>query len=163
MVTLVTGNLFQSKTQTLVNAINCRGVMGKGIALDFKVKYPLMFEDYAGRCARHEVKLGEPYVFKLHKGVWILNFPTKDHWRDDSHLPDIVKGLDYLEAHYKEWGIESMAVPALGCGKGRLNWKTVGPILYQHLNRFEIPVELYPPSGTAEAETVVDFLAKNGQ
>ncbi|MBN9391981.1 MAG: macro domain-containing protein [Chloroflexi bacterium] len=148
MVTTVSGDLLESKAQTLVNAVNCQGVMGKGIALQFKKRFPAMFADYAAQCDRSEVKLGEPYIFKSASGPWILNFPTKNHWRDRSYLKDIVKGLEYLLAYYREMGISSMAVPALGCGAGGLEWEEVGPVLYEYLGKMAIPVELYAPVET---------------
>ena len=81
MVNLVTGNLFDSEAQTLVNAVNCAGVMGKGIALAFKRRYPAMFADYAARCKEGRVRLGEPYLYRGESLPWMLNFPTKGHWR----------------------------------------------------------------------------------
>src|SRR5216684_726913 len=97
------GDLFRSEAQTLVNTVNCVGIMGKGIALAFKERFPDMYKDYVARCERGEVRLGEPYLYKQLFGPWILNFPTKDHWRAVSRLSDIVAGLDYLTSHYKEW------------------------------------------------------------
>src|SRR5206468_3390836 len=104
----------ESKAQTLVNTVNTVGVMGKGVALEFKKRFPEMYADYSRRCARHEVELGRPYLFKQLVGPWILNFPTKDHWRSLSKLTDIIEGLEYLHDHYKQWGITSLAVPPLG-------------------------------------------------
>lgn len=158
MVQVRDGDLFASSAQTLVNTVNCVGVMGKGIALTFKKLYPEMFRDYEARCKRRQVKLGEPYLFRQMIGPWILNFPTKDHWRSVSNLANIERGLDYLEAHYQEWGITSLAVPPLGCGNGGLDWRVVGPTLYRRLARFSIPVELYPPIGTPAAELTESFL-----
>lgn len=89
----------------------------------------------------------------------IVNFPTKQHWRSVSHLSDIEAGLDYLEGHYKEWQIRSLAVPPLGCGNGQLEWRVVGPILLRHLQRLDIPVELYAPHGsTLLGEIQLDLL-----
>jgi len=147
-VRVLTGDLFQSKAQTLVNAVNCVGVMGKGIALEFKKRFPAMYQDYVARCAAKQVRLGEPYLFNRPTLPWILNFPTKDDWRSVSRLSDILIGLEYLERCCREWGIESLAVPALGCGEGKLEWQVVGPALYDHLSRLGIPVELYTPHGT---------------
>lgn len=143
-MTVTTGNLLASQAQTLVNTVNCVGIMGKGIALAFKRRYPAMFADYVRRCDRHEVVLGKPYVFHAADHL-IVNFPTKDHWRAVSRLEDIVAGLEHLERHYREWGITSLAVPPLGCGNGQLEWDVVGPTLYRHLSRLGIPVELYAP------------------
>src|SRR5581483_4187955 len=141
------------------NTVNTVGVMGKGIALDFKRRFPDMYADYRGRCERHEVHLGMPYLYRRPSPPWVLNFPTKGDWRAVSHLSDIVTGLDYLERHYREWGITSLAVPPLGCGQGQLDWEVVGPLLYRRLDRFDIPVELYAPYGTADAQLQTTFLS----
>src|SRR5262245_32555101 len=98
---VVEGDLFASSAQTWVNTVNTVGVMGKGVALEFKKRFPTMYEDYLRRCARGEVKLGRPYLFRQLVGPWIVNFPTKGHWRAVSRLSDIVDGLDYLKEHYK--------------------------------------------------------------
>ncbi len=147
MVQIVTGDLFMSEAQTLVNAVNCAGVMGKGLALAFKRRFPDMFRDYQSRCARSEVRLGEPYLYRRATPPYILNFPTKDHWRSRSKLEDIVAGVHYLQRQYVEWGITSLAIPALGCGLGQLDWATVGPVLYRLFSEFTIPVTLYAPTG----------------
>lgn len=146
------GDIFKSKAQTLVNTVNCVGVMGKGIALGFRKRFPAMHDDYVRRCERGEVKLGQPYLYRQEGGPWVLNFPTKDHWRSVSKLADIEAGLQHLEANYQEWGLESIAVPPLGSGLGGLEWQVVGPALYQHLSRLEIPVELFVPFGTPHDE-----------
>lgn len=158
MVKVVVGNLLDSKAQTLVNTVNCVGVMGKGIALEFKQRFPEMFADYEARCRRGEVKLGRPYLYKGLFPPWILNFPTKDHWRSVARLEDITRGLEHLVAHYESWGITSLAVPPLGCGQGQLEWRVVGPTIYRYLSRFEIPVELFAPYGTPHEELQVEFL-----
>jgi O-acetyl-ADP-ribose deacetylase (regulator of RNase III) len=146
MVEIVTGDIFNSEAQTLVNAVNCAGVMGKGIALAFKRHFPAMFADYAERCKEGRVRLGEPYLYRGESLPWVLNFPTKDHWRSASKLEAIVAGLSYLEAYYHEWGITSLAVPALGCGAGQLEWNVVGPILRDMLGKLDIPVTLFAPA-----------------
>jgi uncharacterized protein YwgA/O-acetyl-ADP-ribose deacetylase (regulator of RNase III) len=157
-LTVTTGDLFASGAQTLVNTVNTVGVMGKGIALEFKNRFPEVFKDYEARCQRHEVRLGEPYLYRRGTEPWVLNFPTKRHWRDVSRLSDIERGLDYLEAHYQRWGITSLAVPPLGCGNGQLEWRVVGPTLARRLARFEIPVTLFGPHGTPQAELSPTFL-----
>jgi O-acetyl-ADP-ribose deacetylase (regulator of RNase III) len=158
-VEVVAGSVLDSSAQTLVNTVNCVGVMGKGIALQFRKRFPDMYEDYVARCEQGEVRLGVPYLFNPRdeqlnlfgsdRRPWVLNFPTKRHWRARSRLEDIVEGLRYLEQHYAEWGIQSLAVPPLGCGNGRLEWKEVGPILHSYFGRFDIPVTVYVPEGTA--------------
>ena len=161
-VTIRSGDLLRSPAQTLVNTVNCVGVMGKGLALGFKQAYPAMFEDYARRCASREVRPGQPYLWRpAHADQhWILNFPTKRHWRSRSRLSDIVSGLDWLEAHCEEWRIESLAVPALGCQNGGLRWAEVGPLLYERLGRLGIPVALYAPLGASPEESTEEFLRR---
>ena len=160
MIRPCVGNIFASQMQTLVNTVNCVGVMGKGLALEFKKRFPDVYKDYVVRCREKQVHLGEPYLYRRLLPPWILNFPTKDHWRSVSRLSDIIDGLEYLERHYREWGITSLAVPTLGCNNGQLEWRVVGPTLYRYLCRFDIPVELYAPYGTPEEEFDVSFLAQ---
>ena len=162
MIHVLSGDLFESKAQTWVNTVNCVGVMGKGVALGFKQRFLEMFADYERRCERGEVQLARPYLFKHLVEPWIVNFPTKQHWRQVTNLKDIIAGLEYLHAHYKDWGIKSLAVPPLGCGNGQLEWRVVGPTLYRHLKRFDIPVELYAPHGTPHAELQPSFLGAMG-
>lgn len=157
-LTVTIGDLFTSRAQTLVNTVNCVGVMGKGIALGFKQRFPEMYSDYEARCRRGEVRLGEPYLYKQERLPWVLNFPTKDHWRGLSRISDIVRGLEFLAAHYSEWGIISLAVPPLGCGNGQLDWTVVGPTLFRHLSKLEIPVELYAPDKTPKEQLTLSFL-----
>ena len=158
MVNVLVGDIFESRCQTLVNTVNCVGVMGKGLALQFKKQFPEMYQDYVTRCERKEVRLGEPYLFRRLLPPWILNFPTKDHWRSVAKLDDIVRGLAFLEQHYQSWGMESIAVPPLGCGEGQLEWRVVGPTLFRHLSTLEIKVELYAPFGTSHEELQAEFL-----
>ncbi len=160
MITVLVGDIFKSRMQTLTNTVNCVGIMGKGIALEFKKRFPEMFADYNERCKRKEVKLGEPYLFKQLIPPSILLFPTKEHWRSVSSLPAIEKGLMHLKANYKRWGITSIAVPPLGCGLGELEWNIVGPTLYQDLRDLEIPVELYAPWNTPHVQLTPEFLAE---
>jgi len=158
MVKVIVSDIFQSKAQTLINTVNCVGIMGKGLALEFKKRFPDMFRDYFVRCKRGEVQLGKPYLYEQLTPPWILLFPTKQDWRSVSRLSDIEAGLRYLESKYQEWNITSIAVPPLGCGLGRLEWSVVGPTLYRHLRKLQIPVELYAPHGTPEGELTPEFL-----
>ncbi len=143
-VKLTKGDILQSRAQTIVNTVNCVGIMGKGVALAFKRKYPEMYRDYVSRCDKGEVEVGKPYSYMVEDRI-VVNFPTKQHWRSVSHLSDIEAGLRHLGAHLKEWGITSIALPPLGCGNGQLDWSVVGPTLHRHLSTFGIPVELYVP------------------
>ncbi len=159
LVTPMIGDIFKSSAQTLVNTVNCVGVMGKGIALGFRQRFPEMHREYVSLCERGDVRLGRPYLWKAAVPPWILNFPTKDHWRQDSSLEAIVAGLEYLEEHYREWGIASLAVPPLGSGLGGLDWRIVGRVLYQHLTRLDIPVELYAPVDVPSDQLTHDLLS----
>jgi len=158
MIKVLIGDIFESGAQTLVNTVNTVGVMGKGIALGFRQRFPEMYEDYVRRCQRREVQLTRPYIYRRLTPPHIINFPTKDHWRSVSRLDDITEGLRYLQAHISEWGVMSLAVPPLGCGEGRLEWRVVGPTLYRHLHDLNIPVELYAPFGTPHEELRPEFL-----
>jgi O-acetyl-ADP-ribose deacetylase (regulator of RNase III) len=139
------GNLFRSEAQTWVNTVNTVGAMGKGVALKFRQRFPDMFEDYRRRCESGDVRLGEPFLYTREESPWILNFPTKAHWRSSSNVYPIIDGLDVLERRAPIWGVESLAVPPLGCGQGGLEWRIVGPLYYDRLSRLAIPVELYAP------------------
>lgn len=157
------GDLFASDAQTLVNTVNCVGVMGKGVALKFKEQFPEMFEDYRRRCDRQAVKIGQPYLYEDKSGVKIINFPTKNHWRSASRLSDIEEGLSYLAEHIEAWGVTSIAMPPLGCGNGGLEWSEVGPLIYQKLHHLPIDIEVFAPYGTSSAELKIDFLAAPAQ
>jgi O-acetyl-ADP-ribose deacetylase (regulator of RNase III)/uncharacterized protein YwgA len=163
MFRALVGNLFDSQAQTLVNTVNCVGVMGKGVAEQFKSRFPAMFEDYKKRADRRAVRLGEPYLYQDRSGVQIINFPTKDHWRSPSRLADVERGLDYLVAHASEWGITSIALPPLGCGNGGLEWSEVGPLIYQKLHRLPIDVECYAPYSTPKQQLTEEFLSAPSQ
>lgn len=163
MIKALIGDLFASEMKTIVNTVNCVGIMGKGIAAIFKKNYPAMFEDYEFRCNRKEVKLGEPYHYSALAGVSILNFPTKGHWRAATRLEDIESGLDYFVRHYQEWGIQSIAFAPLGCGNGGLDWATVGPLMYAKLKNLDVDAELYAPYGTSANQLKKDFLESNKQ
>jgi O-acetyl-ADP-ribose deacetylase (regulator of RNase III)/uncharacterized protein YwgA len=158
---ILVGNILQSKAQTLINTVNCVGVMGKGIALEFKKRFPDMFKDYVERCERHEVKLGVPYLYKTLLPPQVINFPTKDHWKSVSRISDIERGLQILLRQYKEWGVTSLAIPPLGCGNGQLEWQVVGPLIYRCASQMDIPVELYAPYGTAPKQLTIEFLVQN--
>ena len=152
------GNILESNAGTLVNTVNCDGVMGKGIALDFKKKYPEMFKDYAARCAQKEVRPGVPYLYSELFGPSILNFPTKDHWRSPSKITYIEAGLDWFVSNYKDLGITYVAFPPLGCGNGGLSWRMVGPLMVRNLKDLPISIEIYAPYGTSKEELSMTFL-----
>ena len=159
MIKVLIGNMFDSKAKTLVNTINCVGIMGKGIALEFKKRFPDMMKDYKTRCATKSVKPGVPYLFEDLVNTSILNFPTKNHWRSPSKLEDIIRGIDIFTKKYKDWGITSIAFPPLGCGNGGLDWKIVGSLMYQKLAPLDIEIEIYAPFGTSYEFLKPEFLS----
>ena len=159
---ILIGDILQSEAQTLINTVNCVGVMGKGIALEFKNRFPDMHEDYIERCKRGDVKLGQPYLYRTLLAPQIINFPTKDHWKSLSKISDIERGLEYLLLHYREWGVQSLAIPPLGCGNGQLEWRSVGPMIYRFVKQMDISVEIYAPYGTSPRELTPQFLEKGG-
>lgn len=159
---ILVSDILQSNAQTLVNTVNCVGVMGKGIALEFKNRFPDMYQDYLERCQQHEVRPGVPYLYRTLIPPQIINFPTKEHWKSLSKVSDIERGLSYLLEHYKAWDITSIAIPPLGCGNGQLEWRVVGPLIYKHAKQMDIPIELYAPYGTHPGELSVDFLERSG-
>jgi O-acetyl-ADP-ribose deacetylase (regulator of RNase III)/uncharacterized protein YwgA len=157
-INVLIGNLFDSKAQTLVNTVNCVGIMGKGIAQEFKKRYPEMFKDYKDLCERGAVQLGRPQIFKSLYDKQIINFPTKKHWRSVSRIEDIVNGLDHFVEKCKDWGVTSIAFPPLGCGNGGLEWDVVGPLMYQKLSSLAIDIEIYAPYGTSKQKMTEKFL-----
>lgn len=155
MIKLTHGNLLEADVEALVNTVNTEGAMGKGIAAQFKRAFPKMFERYVADCTAGRVHLGKMHVVDL-GGLaggprWIINFPTKGHWRARSRLSDITAGLDDLARLIGELNIRSIAVPPLGCGHGGLNWESVRPRIEEALGT--VPntlVLLYPPNGAPD-------------
>lgn len=130
MIERKAGNLFEEDAEAVVNAVNCVGVMGRGIALQCKKAFPANFKAYAKACKRGEVKIGRMFVFEtegLANPRYIINFPTKRHWKGKSRLADIDAGLKSLAAEIKKRDIRSIAIPSLGCGFGGLDWDEVRP------------------------------------
>lgn len=144
MVTYVRGNLFESPAQTLVNTVNTVGVMGKGVALEFKRLFPDMFREYKQLCEARRLKIGTLHIYRTpHK--YVLNFPTKTTWRQPSRVQYIEAGLRRLAATYEGAGILSLAMPPIGCGNGQLDWKRqVEPLVQKYLGSLPIPVYIYP-------------------
>jgi O-acetyl-ADP-ribose deacetylase (regulator of RNase III) len=140
------GDIFDSTAQVLVNPVNCKGHMGKGLALAFKQRYPHMFASYQQECRDGKLCIGQPTLYKA-STPWILNFPTKDHWRDNSKIEYIEAGLQYFVVHYKELGIKSIAFPKLGAGLGKLSWNSVGPLMVKYLSLVDSDIEIYITEG----------------
>ncbi len=152
MIRFVHGNLFESKAEALVNTVNCVGVMGKGIAYQFKRAYPSMFADYMAKCRRHEIRIGQVATFR-DGGKLIINFPTKDHWRAPSRLEDIKVGLTSLRAVIITEQVASIAVPPLGCGNGGLHWPLVKKAIVEALQVLnDVDIAIYEPGEHFESE-----------
>ena len=157
MIHYVSGNIFDSKTQTIVNSVNCRGAMGKGLALEFRIRYPEMYKDYRKRCENGKVEIGFPYLFKT-EDKWILNFPTKNDWKYPSKLEYIEKGLRYFVGCYRSWKINSIAFPQLGCGLGKLKWKEVKKVMGKYLKPLKLEVYIYENHVGSEPKGYEKFL-----
>lgn len=164
MITEATGNLLDAPVEALVNTVNTVGVMGKGIALQFKRAFPENFTAYERACKAGEVKPGKMFVFAthaLHGPRYIINFPTKRHWRGSSRIEDIEAGLHALIAEIRRLGIRSIAVPPLGCGNGGLDWAEVRPRIEQAFAEVpEVQVLLFAPSSTPSADKMPNRTAR---
>lgn len=158
MIKFLIGDIFKSRAKTLVNTVNCVGIMGKGVALEFKNKYPEMYKDYVKRCKNGEMKPGVPYLYYDIFGVSILNFPTKEDWRSMSNIDFVINGLIWFRKNYSELNISSIAFQPLGCGNGGLLWEDVGPIMYKYLHDLPIVVEVYAPFGTKDEYLSKEFI-----
>ncbi|MDH7516109.1 MAG: DarT ssDNA thymidine ADP-ribosyltransferase family protein [Bacteroidota bacterium] len=159
----VDGDMFFSHMQTLTVSVNTVGVMGKGLASRAKYQFPDMYVVYQDVCRDKRLAMGKPYLYKreatldsdladepfslpnLNANKWFLLFPTKNHWKEASNPAGIEKGLQWLVANYRTEGIQSLAVPALGCGLGGLDWKDMGPLMCRYLSQMEIQVSIYLP------------------
>jgi len=149
MIKFITGNIFDSPAKALVNTVNTVGIMGKGIALQFKKEFPLNYKLYFDACKKSEVKIGKLFVVKdsNYTGVkFIINFPTKKHWRSPSQYEYIEKGLDDLILILEKYNISSIAIPPLGAGNGGLKWGKVKEILVDKLSHLNIDIYIYEPS-----------------
>lgn len=139
---IITGNLFNSKSQTLVNTVNTVGVMGAGIALEFKYRYPEMFEQYVEICNKKLLTIGKLWLYKGTE-KWILNFPTKIDWKNDSKEEYLKSGLQKFLDTYKSKNITSIAFPVLGASNGNLSENIALEIMQSYLSNCEIPIEIY--------------------
>lgn len=164
MIATTSGNLLEADVDALVNTVNTVGVMGKGIALQFKRAYPAMFADYAAAVKRGELVMGRMHVWdtgQLNGPRFVINFPTKRHWRAQSRLADIESGLDDLVTVIRNERIRSVAIPPLGCGHGGLDWAVVEPLIRAKLTTLEdVNVLLFPPAGAPPASAMRDARPK---
>ncbi|WP_250001596.1 macro domain-containing protein [Actinoplanes sp. M2I2] len=153
-----TGNLLTSDVEALVNTVNTVGVMGKGIALQFKRAFPANFRAYQAACKRGDVRLGHVWAFDtgvLGPRRFVLNFPTKQHWRSPSRLEDVSAGLESLVRTVDEFGIKSIAIPALGCGNGGLSWDQVRPLIEQACAHMpDVRAVIFAPTGAPSPQAM---------
>lgn len=158
MIELVKGNLLAADVEALVNTVNCVGHMGKGIALQFKKAFPDNFSAYSAACRAGQVKPGAMFVFetrRLDNPKYIINFPTKRHWKGKSRMEDILAGLKALAEEIRRRKITSIAVPPLGCGLGGLDWNEVRPSMVRSLQDFPgLHVLLFSPGGTPDPKSM---------
>lgn len=162
-LTLIEGDMFFSTMQTLTVSVNVVGVMGKGLASRAKYQFPDVYVIYQDACRRKQLEMGKPYLYKRESFVdeeladepeslpkpnarkWFLLFATKRHWRDEADLGAIEAGLRWIRDSYKKKGIQSLAMPALGCGLGKLEWRDVGPVMCRYLTSLDIQIVIYLP------------------
>lgn len=134
------GTIFNAPVKTYVNTVNCVGVMGAGIALEFKLRYPEMYDDYVKRCKQEKITVGKPYIYEHSNDIWIMNFPTKNHWKYPSKIEWIQEGLKYFVENYKKRDIKSISFPKLGTANGKLDWEKVKNIMEKYLKDLDIDV-----------------------
>jgi len=162
-LSLVEGDMFFSQMQTLTISVNVVGVMGKGLASRAKYQFPDVYVFYQDLCRKNILKMGKPYIYKRESLIdneladnpntfsnpnsnkWFLLFPTKKHWKERSDISGIEQGLKWIMTSYKKEEVRSLAVPALGCGLGLLEWKDVGPIMCKYLCKMDVFVSIYLP------------------
>ena len=160
MIEHVFGNVLEAPAEALVNTVNTVGVMGKGIALQFRKAFPANYEAYVRACERDEVEIGRMFVTEAGEQLagprLIVNFPTKGHWRSNSRLADIAAGLVDLRRVLIEREVKSVAVPALGCGLGGLDWRDVRPLIDAALDDLPLEVYVFPPQAAPRAEAMPD-------
>jgi hypothetical protein len=173
---LAEGDMFFSRAQTITISVNIKGIMGKGLASRAKYQFPDVYVHYQDLCKERKLKMGRPQLYKRESSLdheladepnslpngnvkkWFLLFPTKRHWREQADIIGIEEGLKWLSDNYKKEGIKSLAVPALGCGLGRLEWRDVGPLLCRYLKTLDIIVAIYIP---AEKKIPQEFFSKD--
>jgi len=158
MIEITKGNLLRADVEALVNTVNCIGYMGKGIALQFKQAFPENFKAYKKVCHARELHPGKMFVSRtgmLGNPKFIINFPTKRHWRGKARIDDIRAGMAALVEEVRQRGIESVAVPPLGCGLGGLGWSEVRPIIEEAFHAMpDVRVLLFEPLGAPQAKAM---------
>lgn len=165
MIEFVTGDFFDYNADIRVNTVNCVGVMGAGVALAFKKKYPKMYEEYVRECNSNRVKIGMPHVWIDNQifdgtGVTIINLPTKDHWKKPSEYEYVDKGLIWLREYLLTKGSITITLPALGCGHGGLDWEKVKNMISKRLEDLDARILVFEPSSSQTKDTSEDTLAE---
>lgn len=159
MINFKSGNIITDDSEAIVNTVNCVGVMGKGLALQFKKAFPENFIEYKKACDRKEVKIGKVFVTQygdMIENKFIINFPTKEHWKGKSKYEYIESGLSDLARKISELGISSIAIPPLGAGLGGLDWEVVKKMVIRQLGSLsEVNVSLYEPIGNPDSQDIV--------
>ncbi|MEA9773460.1 macro domain-containing protein [Xanthomonas campestris pv. raphani] len=166
-MTFKAGDMFLTNADAIVNTVNCVGVMGKGVALEFKRRWPENYKLYKKVCDRRELRPGQMLtydrgsMFESDQPRFLINFPTKDHWRAKSKIEYIESGLDALVDEIKRRSIKSVAVPPLGCGNGGLDWSIVKPLIIRKLSVLSgVRIEIYGPLGEGTDPEYLDVSAK---
>jgi putative DNA methylase len=159
MLRFTTGDMFETPADIRVNTVNCVGVMGAGVALAFKERYPEMFRDYQKACKAGHVQPGKLHVWKKSAADWVINFPTKRHWREKSRYEDIELGLVALREYLSHQGKVRLNLPALGCGHGGLDWDRVSAMIREKLDGLEADITVFDPS---YSKNVTATVSRNG-
>ena len=160
-IKIIHGNIFNTHCQTIVNTVNCVGVMGKGIALVFKLRYPKMFDMYQEFCKQGLISVGKLWIYNSEPNApWVLNFPTKVHWKLPSEYTYVEQGLKKFAETYKEKGITSIAFPLLGTNNGGLDKDVVLRLMLRYLEPCDIPIEIYDYDPSAPDDLFESFKQK---
>lgn len=141
-ITIISGNIFTSEAQTLINPVNTVGIMGAGLALEFRLRYPDMFKKYVELCKSNQISIGKLWLYKT-SNKWILNFPTKVDWKNDSKIEYLELGLNEFIHTYKHFEISSAAFPILGSNLGNIPEQKSIDIMLKYLSKCDIPIEIY--------------------
>ncbi len=172
------GDMFFSRMQTLTVSVNTVGIMGAGLASRAKYQFPDVYVHYQDLCRNRKLRMGKPEIYKREASLeheladepsglpnaalekWFLLFPTKRHWRNNADIKGIEEGLQWLVSSHKKEGIQSLAIPALGCGLGRLKWRDIGPLMCKYLRTLDVDVSIYMPTEhkVPDDELTKDFL-----
>lgn len=142
MIKYVKGDIFNSPSKIIVNTVNIVGVMGKGVALEFKKRYPEMFDRYQELCKKQLLDVGKLYLWRGSE-KWVLLFPTKKHWRYPSKIEYIEKGLQKFVENWDKLGSNTISFPRLGCGNGGLDWQDVKPLMEKYLSKIPMQILVY--------------------